>query len=318
VHRLRSQCMMTGGDFMQVDRRMFVSGAVAAMSGLANRATAGAQIEPGYIAVAGTGSLVSADQHMINASFDPDGSGVWFTSADQSWDRSRIHRASITAAGWRDEGPLSFSVGPWRDTDPLISPDGKLLLFASDRPYAGRSWVPKAFDYRLWQTAREPGGWGAPQPLPPQINEFGTILYPALTRRGDLYFTRTEAGPKYRLYVSRWSRQGYAPPERVELAGIDEAYDASITLDGERLVFIASIKEGAKERGVFMTRRRGGGWAPPVPVAGHIAGRSQFGTALSADGRTVIFASGASTGADKGREVRRLRLFQLPLVAAST
>lgn len=79
--------------------------------------------------------------------------------------------------------------GPGREYDPLVAPDGRWLVFASERPggFGGAD---------LYVSRRLPDGtWGEPRNLGPSVNSPASEYTPALTPDGRTFlFTRGRAG----------------------------------------------------------------------------------------------------------------------------
>lgn len=98
-----------------------------------------------------------------------------------------IFYSKKTKDGWEDpqqlnlkpEGGDSITVG-----HPAISKEGKVLIFASDRPggYGGR-------DLWMIQRANAEGVWSEPENLGSDINTAGDELFPYMHSNGDLYFS---------------------------------------------------------------------------------------------------------------------------------
>ena len=89
---------------------------------------------------------------------------------------------------------------PWWDAQPAVSPDGKWLVFASDRIEAAPSVEDRGSrPPQLWISARsEDGGWGAPTLLPAPINTGEGEMSPHIAADGTLYFA-----------TLRWPESGF-------------------------------------------------------------------------------------------------------------
>ncbi|MBK8499950.1 MAG: OmpA family protein [Flavobacteriales bacterium] len=64
---------------------------------------------------------------------------------------------------------------------PCVSPDGRRLYFASDRP-GGMGGVD------IWYCDNLGNQWGVPQNMGPKVNTTGDEMYPYINRKGTLYF----------------------------------------------------------------------------------------------------------------------------------
>lgn len=77
---------------------------------------------------------------------------------------------------------LSFSRDPSRNLHPAISPDGRLMVFASDR-------LPTSGGLDLFVTRLDAEGWSAPENLGETINTSGHEFYPFLDHMNNLWFS---------------------------------------------------------------------------------------------------------------------------------
>jgi len=77
--------------------------------------------------------------------------------------------------------PFEYNSSQYSNTTPALSPDGRRLYFASDRPggFGGAD---------LWYCELSNGEWGNPVNLGPTINTKGNESYPFVSESGILYF----------------------------------------------------------------------------------------------------------------------------------
>ena len=86
------------------------------------------------------------------------------------------------AKGWSKPRELRFNTEWFNITMPCLSPDGKRLYFASDKPdgYGGMDIY-----YTNWKN----GYWEDPVNLGPLINTTGNETYPFINETGELFFS---------------------------------------------------------------------------------------------------------------------------------
>lgn len=108
--------------------------------------------------------------------------------------RSRIakrlqvyERARQSDGGWGPPVPVEFADATGNDAHPALSPDGSLLIFASDRDggFGGLD---------LWGARRAGGMWGVAFNLGPEVNTGGNEGFPFLHADGTLYFATMVTG----------------------------------------------------------------------------------------------------------------------------
>ena len=89
---------------------------------------------------------------------------------------------SLGGGHWSEPKTFAFNSDEYSTMHPAISPDGKVIYFASDMPggFGG---------YDLYKTNYEDGRWSPPINLGPEINTEGNEGYPFVHASGDLYFS---------------------------------------------------------------------------------------------------------------------------------
>ncbi|MBX9403894.1 hypothetical protein K4L06_21555 [Lysobacter sp. BMK333-48F3] len=186
----------------------------------------------------GDGSLNTAGWEW-RLSFSPDRRRAYWSHTAGWWpgtrERATIRTASRDGEGWSAPQTASFS-GVHSDMDPFVSPDGRWLVFSSERPRPDG----QAAKMDLWMARRGAHGWSEPRHLGAAVNSAGDELYPSLDRHGHLYFA-SERGGEWNIYVSRRLRHGgYAPAQPVA-GGVNTAerweFNPEISPDGRTLLF---------------------------------------------------------------------------------
>jgi outer membrane protein OmpA-like peptidoglycan-associated protein len=96
--------------------------------------------------------------------------------------RLGIFYAVLHGDKWTNINELRFNSDSYNTTTPYLSPDGKLLYFASDRPdgYGGSD---------LYVCSWNDGYWSNPENLGPVINTVGNEAYPFINDEGELFFS---------------------------------------------------------------------------------------------------------------------------------
>src|SRR5262249_4100203 len=113
--------------------------------------------------------------------------------------------------------------GSYRDSDPVLSPDGSKLYFVSDRPVNG---VAKT-DFDVWVVSRRGEGWGEAEHLDAPINSEYGEYFASAAANGDLFFSSDRPGGKGGLdvYRSRLVDGKYSAPENLGAAINSEAWE---------------------------------------------------------------------------------------------
>jgi hypothetical protein len=259
----------------------------------------------------GEGVLSTAADE-IGAAFTPDGKTLYFTLRSPTTSTPALSVTCVShLAGdrWSEPEVAPFS-GRFNDSGPALSPDGRHLFFASDRPAPGKAtptgpdatpdvdlWV---MDRNLDQTA---GGWSEPRDLGAPVNTPGIELSPSVAADGTLYFAalRARGQGSLDLYRARWTGTGYAEPE--PLVAIDSAaYEGqpAIAPDQSFLVFASAGRPDGLIGGgnpypradLYVSFRQGDGWSAPRPLPPPVnSTASDSSPSLSPDGHWLYFTS---------------------------
>jgi hypothetical protein len=280
--------------------------ALAALSALAvvRLLHAAAPAGPPEPELVGEGVLsTSADE--VGSAFTPDGGTIYFTlrSPTTSTPPLSVICVSHLAHGrWSAPEVAPFS-GRYNDMTPAVSPDGRRLFFASDRPAPGRAAGKDGADLDLWVMDRAGTGWSLPRNLGAPVNTAGLESHPSVAADGTLYFSSIRPGGKgsLDLYRSRLADGRYGEPEPLE--GINSAaYEGqpAVAPDQSFLVFTGVGRPDGLIGGgnpyprgdLYVSFRRGDGWSPPRPLPPPVnSTASDSSPTLSPDGRWLYFTS---------------------------
>jgi Tol biopolymer transport system component len=204
----------------------------------------------------------SADEY--GPTFTPDGRTLYFARRVSRSGPEFIMVSQLSNDRWGEPRTAEFS-GEFFDKEPFISPDGKRLFFASQRPVAGTE-AKKGRDFDLWYVEKTGRNWGSPNHLGPLVNTPGYENYPAVTMDGTLYFASVRDGGKGQndLYRARLVNGEYTKPENLaEINTPNTDADPYVAPDGSYMIF-SSDRPGSFGQGdLYVTYNRGGKWSEP-------------------------------------------------------
>ena len=238
--------------------------------------------------------VISTGDDEWGFTMSPQGDALWFNKADRGY-RVQVIMESVKDARGRWQAPrvAPFS-GRYRDIDPALSPDGRYLVFASNRPL--QAGGARLADFDLWRVDRLPaGGWSAPRHLGDAINGAGSETNSSIAADGTLYFAVSGAQGQRDLMRARATRDGYAAPEPLP-APINSDADESnhwIAPDQSYLLFLSNRPGGIGENDLYISFRDGDGWHAPRNLGAPVnrpGASGVFTPFVSADGRTLYFA----------------------------
>jgi len=144
----------------------------------------------------------------------PDGSEIYFTWNIGQFTYSTILVTRYEKGKWTEPEVAPFASNPgYKYLEPFISPDGKSMFFASDRPVEKNSTSPGNMD--IWKMNRTPTGWSEPENLGVPINSSKNEFFPSVTKSGAVYFTRDEPNGASFIYRSRLVDGKYSEPKKL-------------------------------------------------------------------------------------------------------
>lgn len=229
---------------------------------------------------------ISTEAPEFATAFSPDGGTIYFNRASADRAELRILVAERVRGGWGPSRVASFS-GEHRDVDPFVTPDGRRLLFSSDRPAAPGD---TAGDFDLWMVEREGGAWGEPRRLGEGIATDASEVFASVSRDGLLVFGSTRDGPM-RVYAARERDGSWSEPRRVRFgAGNERGGNPAISPEGETLLFVLEREGSGAE--LFAACRDGDAWSAPRRLPRPVnSEHADFAPAFGPAGEWIYFTS---------------------------
>ncbi|HVK38827.1 MAG TPA: OmpA family protein [Candidatus Kapabacteria bacterium] len=208
-----------------------------------------------------------------------------------------------------------------REEKPLVSADGLVMFFTSDRrddrPWANYLRMQNRYDMDVWVSTRlaiaaDGESWSQPVNLGAPINSSGDEDVAAIAPDGQgAYFTslrpgwESDGGPFYhaRLKGARWS----------ELRGLGggindffnsrdrsvrfKVYGASISADGASFYFATTLNSPDGTQQIWVSHLRDGVWGFPQNLGPSVNGPGgSCAPFIAADGKTLFFAADRPQG----------------------
>jgi Tol biopolymer transport system component len=262
---------------------------------LAATAIAGAADAPVVFAP----GIISSAAHDSAPAFSPDGRELFVGRSSNTV--SLILSSRRHGTSWSAPTVAPFS-GVWTDMEPAMAPDGRTLIFVSNRPVsAGGEPLDGMINGQpqprqganLWRVSRTAAGWSAPERLPDIVNANSSVYAPSIAANGDLYFMKPD-GPdnRFRLFVAAMRDGAYLTPTPLPFStGESTDVDPAVLPDGSAIVF-GSGRHRKKDIDLFISFRRGEGWSEPVYLGDTInSPTSDAEPRWGTDHRTLYFSS---------------------------
>jgi Tol biopolymer transport system component len=234
--------------------------------------------------------IISTGLNERDAAFSPDGREFYYTVwlPMRSGVIMEMHRKN---SHWSQPDIAPFS-GEYSDLEPFIAPDGKVLLFVSNRPLEGEG---QSKDYDIWFVHRTDSGWSDAYNFGSPINSSGNEFYPSATEDGTIYFT-CDTGSSEDIYFARLIDGAYAEPQKLgEAINTDRhEFNSVIAPDESFLIFSSMQREDGLGRGdlYISFRRDDGSWTKARNMGEEInTGYTDYCPAFSPDGKYLFFTS---------------------------
>jgi Tol biopolymer transport system component len=254
--------------------------------------------------------IVSTSQDEFGGSLSPDGKTIYFDRSVPPHYLYTMWESHLVGDKWQTPQLLPLS-GQYRDSDPVLSPDGKKLLFVSDRPVDGQD----RHHYEIWMCKRDGDSWSEPKNLGPVVNTHSEF-FASMASNGNLYFSATIAknDSEIDVFVSKFVDGKYTAPQnlgpRMNGKGIVNI-EAFVSPDEEFLLIGAFARpDSVGSSDIYVSYNQNGKWSAPLPVSAINTPAREYSPRLSPDGKRIIFTSERGMGTDKRDEAWTMSEFE--------
>jgi Tol biopolymer transport system component len=238
----------------------------------------------------GEGTISTPDDE-FGGGPSPDGSILYFNKTAPPHYLYILCESRLVGGRWGRPSVLPFS-GRHRDTDGVLSPDGSSMLFASDRPIAGKD----EHRFTIWRAMKQGEGWDDPRPVTGPVNEAGSQVFASETSDGHLYFATSRKSGTYDVFRSRLAAGAYQAAEDLGpiLNGPGIATFEALIAPDESYLLLGSFgrANGYGSADLFISFPEGGGWSRPKNLGPAINTRArEYSPRVSADGKWLYYTS---------------------------
>lgn len=254
-----------------------------------------------YAAIAPVPAWAGADDGMFErGTISDDGAFGLTLSPDGQhalWVRSGGRREVLVVMESRKAGgkwqaptvaPFSGRAG-WKDIDPMFSPDGRTLIFQSNRPVDGK---PARTGFDVWAVQMGAQGWGQPYHLGNLINTDESESSASIAANGNIYFMKNnpDGVSQSDLYLSRLAGGQYQVPENLgpALNTRERESNPYVAPDESYLIYFSSDPRGLGDVDLYISFRAADGWSVPRNLGAPINSAAAEFTPLVKDGRIYL------------------------------
>jgi len=191
------------------------------------------------------------------------GDGKYFLFAKKAKDQpgSNLYFSEFKDGKWSEAKASSELNSDADDISPYISPDGKLVLFSSNRQGSLKNNSADKPSYDIYYSEKKDGVWSKPELLFGTVNTTDDEVNPFMTKEGNvLYFTRLQSNDNSKATIIKvynkddsWEDIQTSEISRNSFANI---YMYKKSLHREGSYFTGSKKVDLKNRDVFYAEGR--------------------------------------------------------------
>jgi len=243
--------------------------------------------------------IISTPQDEFGGSIAPDGKTIYFDRSVPAHYLYTMWESHLVGDKWQRPELMSIS-GQNRDSDPVLSPDGKKLLFVSDRPVNGVD----RHHYEIWMCQRQDEKWLEPKNLGPVVNTHSQY-FASMASNGNLYFSATigDNDSEIDIFVSKFVNEKYTTPVNLGPAingkGIVNI-EAFVSPDEKFLLIGAfSRPDSVGSSDIYVSYNQNEKWSAPLPVSAINTSAREYSPRLTPDGRRLIFTSERGMGTEQ-------------------
>ncbi len=231
----------------------------------------------------------------FGGTFTPDGKTCYFSKSVLKFYLDVICFSEFKNGKWQTPEVAPFS-GRYRDFDPVLSPDGKKMVFTSNRPVAGKL----RDDYDIWMvTKTAQNKWSTPVRLDTVINSSYDEHFASIAANGNIYFSSNRPGAlggpgDADFYCSKFVNGHYTTA--VHLTDASTPYyelDCLIAPD-ESFLLLGEYggKGGYGNYDIYVSENINGKWTPARNLGPKVNTRFRdYSPRVSPDGKYLFFAS---------------------------
>jgi Tol biopolymer transport system component len=159
--------------------------------------------------------VVSRGKMQMKLTMSADGSEILYTERDPSTNAMTFISQHREGSSWSEPVVLPYG-REYTEIEPSLCPDGKSIVFTSNRPSGGRGEPEELPD--IWMAERTGNQWGSPVHLGPPVNTGAADIeaHPFIGPDGALYFMRQVGNARHLFRAARLGG-GFDEPRPVPL-----------------------------------------------------------------------------------------------------
>ena len=240
--------------------------------------------------------VISVGDYESHADFSVSGDTLMFVKSNPDVSKWTICYSIRKNGKWSKPEVAPFS-GQYMDADPFFTPDGKMLLFISNRPI--KEGDPPKNDMDIWKIEKTKSGWGKPERLSDVVNSDKSEYYPMMLvegNAGELYFgSRREGGHGGSdIWKAEIENGVFKGPFNMGEAINNEGnqFEPYVAPDASYIIFMATPTEDLQSADLYISYNKGDFWTKAQKLLEPInSSATEFSPRVTKDGKYFFFAS---------------------------
>jgi Tol biopolymer transport system component len=238
--------------------------------------------------------IISTSDDEFGGTFSKDGNTVYFSKSVPGSYLYTICFSEFSNGKWTIPEIMPFS-GSYRDFDPVLSPDGNTMLFASDRPVD----TEVKNDYDIWMVKKTANEWSKPVQLPAPINTKYDEHFASIAANGNIYFSSTRPDSKGNeigsdVYRCKLINGKYETAEHLDSIST-EAFELDVIIAPDESYLLVGANgrpDGMGGFDIFISKNKNGTWSGAENIGPLINSSSRdYSPRISPDGKYLFFTS---------------------------
>lgn len=212
-------------------------------------------LEPGII----------SNDGVFGFTLSPDGNRALWVESNGARDTLVIKESVKRNGKWQKPVLASFSNKlPHKDIDPVFSPDGKTVLFQSNRPVPNH---PNRKGFDIYSVTKTESGWSEPKHLGDIINTDASESFASITKKGNIYFMKdNENGAgKSDIYVAEFKKGKYSSLKNIgaPINTNERESNPYISPNEDYIIYFSTDPKGFGDVDLYISFRMRNQWTIP-------------------------------------------------------
>ncbi len=269
---------------------------------------AGILAEPALFA---EGTIDTRDDE-FGGTFSPDGKTCYFSKSVLPFYLDVICFSEFKDGKWQIPQIARFS-GTYRDFDPVFSPDGKKMLFTSNRPVDGKM----RNDYDIWMVTKTKNDqWSEPIHLDTTINSNYDEHFASIASSGTIYFSSNRPGAiggdgDADFYYSKPENGHYSKAIHLTDSVSTPYYELDCVIAPDESFLLMGVyggKGGYGNYDIYVSENIGGKWTSSRNLGPKVnSAFRDYSPRISPDGRYLFFTSERDFTFGKNKELTNFK-----------